>query len=107
MQSLESRVKRKLGNILRVFWIETRKKKKKYRTRVYEKCGSVQCPLTVYIWHSEDEARLAHELILKACEDRGSPKHWPQLALERVQELQFRLDRESRLRRGLERSKPF
>lgn len=106
MNVLQSRIKEHIGGIVRTFDVETRQKGKKYRTRVYEKVGSDKMSQTTYIWRKEEEARLAHELIVRACEERSSHANWPKMALERIFELQCRLERETRMRRQLERSKP-
>ncbi|MDF1665559.1 MAG: hypothetical protein P1V97_27615 [Planctomycetota bacterium] len=107
MDVLQNRVKEHIGGIVRIFDVETRQKGKKYRTRVYEKVRSDKMSQTTYMWRTEDEARLAHELIVRACEERSSHASWPKMALERILELQARLERETRMRRDLERSKPF
>lgn len=106
MDDLEDRVKIVMGGVSRVSQIETRQKGKKYRTRVLEKAGRSKATQTKYFWKGEDEARLGHELIVLACRERSSHSQWPKMALQRIGELQRRLERESHLRRDLERSRP-
>jgi hypothetical protein len=108
MLPVEDRVQSYPGGLGRVCLVEARKKGKRFLTRASVKIRSSAWQTADYFWTSVRAARCGHRLVVIASASRNHGHcDWSQFALRRIQEPEERLDRESRLRRSLERARPI